>query len=466
MKRICIKLAAALAAVLILVPHLAIPVCAAADPAVVTTNAVAGWPQAEDINSTTGILIDAATGTVLFNKSMDQQMYPASITKILTTLVVLENGNMADPVTMTETGVAYAVGGSANQGTQVGEVFTLEQLVYGTMLASANDMSTQMGEYIGGSIENFAAMMNARAAELGCTGTRFTNACGMPDPNHVTTAHDMALIMRAAVERSDFRSVIGTSVYTIPATNMRGERTITNHDPLLTNPDFQYAGLLGGKTGYTDSALSTLVNAASRDGFTLICVTMHAVDAPRAAMDNVQLLNYGFDHFEMCEVLPAEYCEGGRNRIVVPKGVQLTDCQESVEEYSADGKEMVRQTYSYGGYSLGSVTLTKENKEAYEKALADAAKAAEEAAKAAEKEALKEKEKAEEADGKDAGKDIGSGTESGPAQGHHAMSEAEKTAEQQVRMIRLMFGVVGIGVGLLFLIFIILLIRYIIRSRK
>ena len=203
MKSFTVRLAAVISALCMCLMLCQEAVFAAADPSVVTTNATAGWPQAEDINSTTGVLIEASTGTVLFNKSMDQQMYPASITKVLTTLVTLENGNMSDPVTMTQTGVNYAVGGSANQGTRVGEVFTLEQLLYGTMLASANDMATQMGEYIGGSIENFAAMMNARAVELGCTGTHFTNACGMPDPNHVTTAHDMALIMRAAVERED-----------------------------------------------------------------------------------------------------------------------------------------------------------------------------------------------------------------------------------------------------------------------
>ena len=367
MRRFLYRLAAVLAACSACLALCPAAVLAAADPAVVTTNATAGWPQAEDINSTTGVLIEASTGTVLFNKSMDRQMYPASITKVLTTFVVLENGNMSDPVTMTQTGVNYAVGGSANQGTRVGEVFTLEQLVYGTMLASANDMATQMGEYIGGTIENFADMMNARAAKLGCTGTHFTNACGMPDPNHVTTAHDMALIMRAAVEREDFRRIVGTASYTIPATNMSGERSVTNHDPLLLSKDFQYSGLIGGKTGYTDAAQNTLVNAASRDGFTLICVTLHAADAPKAAFDHVNLLNYGYDNFEMCEVMPAEYCEGGKNRIVVPKGTGLSDLTESVEEYDVDGTAMLRKTYLLNGYSLGSISLTKENMDAYEK---------------------------------------------------------------------------------------------------
>ena len=455
MKHFTVRLAAVISALCMCLMLCREAVFAAADPSVVTTNATAGWPQAEDINSTTGVLIEASTGTVLFNKSMDQQMYPASITKVLTTLVTLENGNMSDPVTMTQTGVNYAVGGSANQGTRVGEVFTLEQLVYGTMLASANDMATQMGEYIGGSIENFAAMMNDRAAKLGCTGTHFTNACGMPDPNHVTTAHDMALIMRAAVEREDFRRIAGTGSYTIPATNMSGERTVTNHDPLLLSKDFMYSGLIGGKTGYTDAAQNTLVNAASRDGFTLICVTLHASDAPKAAFDHVDLFDYGYDNFEMREVLPAEYCEGGRNRIVVPKGVNLQDLEEQVEEYDADGTAMLRKTYLLNGYSLGSISLTKENMNAYEKKLEEEAKAAERAKK---EEAESEKSSAAE----DSSSTL---SDARDGQSGQKMTDAQKSAGEKVEKIKKIFRAIGVGMAVLVTLFLILLVRYIVKSK-
>ena len=458
MKNFTVRLAAVISALCMCLMLCQETVFAAADPSVVTTNATAGWPQAEDINSTTGVLIEASTGTVLFNKSMDQQMYPASITKVLTTLVTLENGNMSDPVTMTQTGVNYAVGGSANQGTRVGEVFTLEQLLYGTMLASANDMATQMGEYIGGSIENFAAMMNARAVELGCTGTHFTNACGMPDPNHVTTAHDMALIMRAAVEREDCRKIAGTGSYTIPATNMSGERSVTNHDPLLLNKDFMYSGLIGGKTGYTDAAQNTLVNAASRDGFTLVCVTMHAVDAPKAAFDHVNLFNYGYDNFEMCEVLPAEYCVAGRNRIVIPKGMKLEDLEENIEQYDADGTAMVQKTYLLNGYSLGSVTLTKENMDAYEKKLEEEAKAAERA----KKEEAESKNSAALGDGEDNSSTLSDVSEGKPGQ---KMTEAEKSAGEKVEKIKNIFKAIVAGMTVLVILFLVLLIRYVVKSK-
>ena len=429
MRRFLYRLAAVLAACSACLALCPAAVLAAADPAVVTTNATAGWPQAEDINSTTGVLIEASTGTVLFNKSMDRQMYPASITKVLTTFVVLENGNMSDPVTMTQTGVNYAVGGSANQGTRVGEVFTLEQLVYGTMLASANDMATQMGEYIGGTIENFADMMNARA-----------------------------LIMRAAVEREDFRRIVGTASYTIPATNMSGERSVTNHDPLLLSKDFQYSGLIGGKTGYTNAAQNTLVNAASRDGFTLICVTLHAADAPKAAFDHVNLLNYGYDNFEMCEVMPAEYCEGGKNRIVVPKGTGLSDLTESVEEYDVDGTAMLRKTYLLNGYSLGSISLTKENMDAYEKKLEEEAREAE-LAKNREAESQKA---TVTGDGESEETTVSESSEEKDGQ---KMTDAQKSAGEKVEKIKKIFKAIIAGMTVLVILFLILLIRYFVKSK-
>jgi D-alanyl-D-alanine carboxypeptidase len=301
-------------------------------------------------------------------------------------------------------------------------------------------------------------MMNDRAAKLGCTGTHFTNACGMPDPNHVTTAHDMALIMRAAVEREDFRKIAGTGSYTIPATNMSGERSVTNHDPLLLNKDFMYSGLIGGKTGYTDAAQNTLVNAASRDGFTLVCVTMHAVDAPKAAFDHVNLFNYGYDNFEMCEVLPAEYCVAGRNRIVIPKGMKLEDLEENVEQYDADGTAMVQKTYLLNGYSLGSVTLTKENMDAYEKKLEEEAKAAERA----KKEAAESKNSAVIGDREDNSSTLSDVSEGKPGQ---KMTEAEKSAGEKVEKIKNIFKAIVAGMTVLVILFLVLLIRYVVKSK-
>ena len=345
-------------------------------PPEVSTNAIAGWPQGEDCKSLTACLIDADTGAVLYDKSIGAKMAPASITKVMTLLLALENGNLEDRVAMTETGVRYAETGSMNLYTKVGEEFTVEELIYGTFLYSANDMATQLGEYIGGgSIDNFVQMMNDRAAEIGCTGTHFANACGMPDPEHVTTAHDMALIMREGLRREDFRIIINTPTYTIPPTNMTaGERELTSHNPLLVSPSYYYPGTIGGKTGYTDGARHTLINAVSRDGMTLIVVTMHAEDAGYAAEDNIHILDYGFNNFAVQSVGNPDLTAGG-GKVTLPKGASVDACTiEEQDAGSSDAGEMVNWIYSYNGQRVGNLLMTKENAAKYKKELEGAKK--------------------------------------------------------------------------------------------
>jgi D-alanyl-D-alanine carboxypeptidase len=362
---------------------------AAADPSVVTSNAITGWPQGADVVSKCACLMDADTGAVLYSKGMNDQMYPASVTKIMTCLLALENGKLTDQVTMTQTGVAYVAQGSSNLSTQVGEVFTLEQMLYGMMLKSANDMATQVGEYIGGgSLDTFLRMMNDRAAAIGCTHTHFANACGMPDANHYTSAYDLALISQEALKNADFRTIVNTATYTIPATNLTAApRSLTSHDPLLVSPDFYYPGIIGGKTGYTDLALNTLASFASRDGMTLIAVTLYAADGTASAKDNVSLLDYGFDHFQKTAVGKAEYnTEGGY--ITIPKGCSADDCDVR-EETSKDAGlgDILTCTYAFGGQVVvGKYVMTQANAKKYAEELA-ASKAAAESKAAADSKA-------------------------------------------------------------------------------
>ncbi|MCR5295390.1 MAG: D-alanyl-D-alanine carboxypeptidase [Lachnospiraceae bacterium] len=322
-----------------------------------------GWPETEPgIASDCGCLIDGRTGVVLFDKNKDEARHPASITKVLTVLLALENGNLEDSVSITEEAAAYAVYGSANQKTKTGEVFTLEQLIYGTLLGSANDMATAIGVYIGGgSLDVFLDMMNGRAAELGCRDTHFANACGMPNEEHHTTAHDMALIMQEAMKREDYRKIINTHVYVIPPTNMTAsERQITSHDPLLVSPDYFYPGIIGGKTGNTDAAGHTLVNAVERNGMQLICVTLHATSAPSAAYDHIDLLNYGYANFTNVEAVDRSLALSG-NILTVPCGVAAKDCSVARAVEEVDGERRAVWTYSYGGRTVGRVVLTEEN---------------------------------------------------------------------------------------------------------
>jgi serine-type D-Ala-D-Ala carboxypeptidase (penicillin-binding protein 5/6) len=201
-----------------------------ADPSIVTTNGIAGWPQATDISSTAAVVMETSTNTVLYSKNADQALYPASAVKIMTCLLVLENSSLDDQVTMTATGVSGVTDGGANISAQLDEVFTMEQCLYAIMVASANDIALQVAERISGSVDAFVAAMNARAQELGCTNTVFTNPTGLPDENQHITAHDMALIMEAAMANDTFRTIAATTSYTIPATNVSGgDRVLTNN---------------------------------------------------------------------------------------------------------------------------------------------------------------------------------------------------------------------------------------------
>lgn len=268
----------------------------------VETNSWEGWPQAAEISCGTGVLMDAKTGQILYNKGMDDQRYPASITKIMTSLVAIDNSSPEDQVTFTETGMADAYSGSSNIIPQLGETFTMEQCIYMIMLKSANDVSTQVAETVGGSVENFVNMMNQKAEELGCTNTHFNNASGLPDENHYTSAHDMALIAQEALKNETFRKVVNTQQYVVPATNLSGARDYTNHHKMLVDgTNWNYTGCLGGKTGYTDASLSTLVTYADRDGLELIAVVMYGLGDDAVYGDTTQLMDYGFSNFEVSE---------------------------------------------------------------------------------------------------------------------------------------------------------------------
>lgn len=281
------------------------PVCAVVNNGNVCTvesNTWKEWPQAPEISSGTGVLMDAGTGQILYSKGMDDQRYPASITKVMTSLVALENSTSDTQVTFTETGMADAYSGSSNIIPQLGEVFTMEQCIYMIMLKSANDVSTQVAETIGGSVGDFVDMMNQKAADLGCTNTHFNNASGLPDENHYTSAHDMALIAQAALQNETFRQVVSTPHYVVPATNLSGARDYTNHHKMMLDGEsWHYDGCFGGKTGYTDASLSTLVTFSSRGGLDLIAVVMYGLGDDAVYEDTRQLLDYGYANFKKTE---------------------------------------------------------------------------------------------------------------------------------------------------------------------
>lgn len=327
------------------------------------TNHLTNWPQMTEINEDSAVLMDADTGAILYSLDRDVQRIPASITKIMTCLLVLENTQMDEVVTMTEAGMAEAYGGSSNISPVLGEQFTVEQCLYMLMLKSANDIAAQLAEYVGGSVEAFVQMMNDRCAQIGTTGTHFNNPNGLPGDNHYTTAMDMALIMQECLRNETFRQIISTPVYTVPPTNMtETERTYENHCKLIieSDTDHYYPYCIGGKTGYTDLAWRTLVTAAEKDGRTLICVTLHGPDNSDFT-DHKNLLEYGFNSFYNYD-FGSEAGEewdltGG---VTIPIGFDLSGLTKE-EKTLDDGS--IRTVYTYENNPVGTV-LKKEKPKA------------------------------------------------------------------------------------------------------
>ena len=232
------------------------------------------------------------------SKNATSKQYPASITKIMTTLLLVENCNLEDTITFSE--IVYDLEeGSSHLGIQPGEKMTLKDAAYGMMLASANDICNGVAEYMDGSISAFADRMNRRAEELGCVNTHFSNPHGLYSEDHYTCAYDMALIARAAYENPVFREITGTSEYTIPKTNVTDEeRSFLNHHKMLQKEEAFYQDwCTGGKNGYTEDCLNTLVTYAEKDGRRLVSVVLRVNGADKSYSESTQILNYAFDSF-------------------------------------------------------------------------------------------------------------------------------------------------------------------------
>lgn len=307
-----------------------------------------GWPAAPEIADETGILMDADSGQVLFDKGMDEKRYPASTTKVMTALLILENiPDLNTKVTFTDVIIPDLEPGNSTINAKVGEELTAEQCLYAIMLVSANEVCTQMAVNIAGSVDKFTAMMNQRAAELGCQNTNFVNANGLPDPNHYTTAHDLAKILAAAVKNENFCKIAGAAAYTIPPTNKTDEpRNMENHHDLLKDGEFRYEGAVAGKTGHTEAAKNTLVTAARRDDMTLVCVVMRSEGTDRFS-DTCKLFDYGFDNFHK-EALYWIDTENPVGYAILPKSVEGSHLMVSDQ----DADNIRTRTYSYQGKEI------------------------------------------------------------------------------------------------------------------
>ncbi len=239
------------------------------------------------------ILIEAKTGRVLYESNAHEALPMASTTKIMTALVALENGNLNDIVTTGKN--AFGVPGTSIY-LSLGEQLTLEQMLYGLMLASGNDAAVAIAEHIGGTAEEFCRMMTRRAEEIGCENTVFTTPHGLPAEGHHTTAWDLALITREALKNPAFREIVSTQRAALPWPGHEYERTLNNKNKLLAT----YPGALGVKTGYTKAAGRCLAFAARRDGMELIGVVLNCPDWFDEA---AALLDRGFENWQMVTLL-------------------------------------------------------------------------------------------------------------------------------------------------------------------
>jgi D-alanyl-D-alanine carboxypeptidase (penicillin-binding protein 5/6) len=245
--------------------------------------------------------MDAATGRILYQKEPDLRLPPASTTKVATAILALESGRSLSQ-TLTVSKEATRVPASKLY-LRPGQSVTIEELLYGIMLASANDASIVLAEGIGGSVERFTELMTKKAHQIGATNTHFTNPHGLTAADHYSTARDLAMIFRYAMKNPRFREIVQTKFSSVSTTAMVRKKlvprriSVRNHNRLL----WGYEGALGGKTGYTFAAQKCFVGAVQRNGATLIIAILGARDQWG---DTKRLLEYGFDHYDSLKTSP------------------------------------------------------------------------------------------------------------------------------------------------------------------
>ena len=245
--------------------------------------------------------MDGDTGQILYSKAKDQPYPPASITKLMTTLLTLENLSLDDQITFSRNAVMSIERGSSHIGLREGEIITVEDALHGLLLASANEVANGLAEAVSGSLEAFAEAMNQRALVLGATHTNFVNANGLYDEDQVTSAYDMALITKELLKHDEFLEVMSHSKWQIPETNMVDEIRYLHQGHKLLNPlkdpSLYREDAIAGKTGYTVQSGHTLVTVAQRDGRRLIAVSLRT-DASHLYSDTNAMLDYGFSSFK------------------------------------------------------------------------------------------------------------------------------------------------------------------------
>lgn len=263
-----------------------------------------------NLTANSAILVEVSTGRILYEKNSTKQMYPASTTKIMTAIVILENCNLTDIVTVSTNAVESIPSGYVTCNIVPGEELTVNDLLYALMVKSGNDVAIALAEHVAGSVNSFADMMNNKAKELGCTGTHFVNPNGMHDDNHYTTAYDLYLMAKYGMQNETFRKLVSTTSYTLPATNkyLNTDRSFTTTNELLNknSRNYFYNHTIGIKTGTTTQAGDCLVAESSRDGLEFISVVLDSSTTRDGLkgrfIDTKKLFDYGYDNFTLTKI--------------------------------------------------------------------------------------------------------------------------------------------------------------------
>ena len=341
------------------------------------------WPEAPDLVSGAAILMDADTGAILYEKNAHEKNYPASTTKILTGLLVCRNAGLSEQVVCSKEAANSVEFGDATLSTKEGEVYTVEQALYGLLLYSANEIAYELAEHVSGSYEAFVDLMNKTVEELGAKDTHFANASGLYDDKHYSTAYDMALIARMCFNNPTFLTIDSTAKYTIPPTNKTNEeRVFFNRNLLLPERPYAYEYCVGGKTGYLPEGGYTYVSYAEKDGMRLIFVGFKSTADDRFA-DAKASFEWGFENFSKVSLtgssLTAAYSDNSflsskryngksiaksfdSSFVTLPNSAQLSDVVLSNDPdngtvYSAE-KITVPVIFSYGDHNVGTASLS------------------------------------------------------------------------------------------------------------
>lgn len=346
----------------------------------VQTNEIDNWPVGPVIGAESAILMDANTGVILYAKNIHKKSYPASTTKLLTTLIAMERGNLDDMVEFSYDAVFSVPRGASNMGMDVGEALTLEQCLYGIMVGSANEVANAVGEYVAGSIDDFVDLMNERAAELGCTDSHFMNTNGLPDDDHYTTVYDLALISSAYFQNEMLCKIGNTARYHFEPTATQPDDFYQNNKHQLINGEIVYEGVQGGKTGYTDTARQTLVTCAERNGMKLVCVVFKE-ESPAQFTDTVELFDYGFNNFQVVNISENEdkyqiestsFLQTGNDifgsskailsidpdsYVIIPNTINFDDLDSEIDYSVSDENRIAQISYSYNGIYVGNAYL-------------------------------------------------------------------------------------------------------------